>query len=81
MIRHAGTSKDPDIVASAKALRRSARRALDIGLSTGTPVYAIKDGKIVDLTQEAHRHIHAVAPLAVREQTTAYRTGKPRYKK
>ena len=81
MIRHAETSEDPDIVASAKALRRSARRALDLGLRTGTPVYAIKDGKIVDLTREAPRSMRVVAPLAVREQATAYRTGKPRRKK
>ena len=49
------TSKDPDIIASEKALRRAARRALEIGLKTGTPVYVIKRGKIVDLTKEYHR--------------------------
>lgn len=46
------TSKDPDIIASEKALRRAARRALEIGLETGTPVYVIKRGKIVDLTKD-----------------------------
>jgi hypothetical protein len=49
------TSKGPDIIASEKALRRAARRALEIGLETGTPVYAIKKGKIVDLTKGYHR--------------------------
>jgi hypothetical protein len=49
------TSKDPDIIASEKALRRAARRALEIGLKTGTPVYVIKRGKIVDISEE-HRH-------------------------
>jgi hypothetical protein len=49
------TSKDPDIIASEKALRRAARRALEIGLQTGTPVYVIKRGKIVDLTKEYRR--------------------------
>jgi hypothetical protein len=49
------TSKDPDIIASEKALRRAARRALEIGLETGTPVYAIKGGKIVDLTKNYRR--------------------------
>ena len=49
------TSKDPDIIASEKALRRAARRALEIGLTTGTPVYVIKGGKIVDLTKEHRR--------------------------
>ena len=48
-------SKDPDIIASEKALRRAARRALEIGLETGTPVYAIKRGKIVDLTKNHRR--------------------------
>jgi len=49
------TSKDPDIIASEKALRRAARRALEIGLKTGTPVYVIKRGKIVDISEE-YRH-------------------------
>ncbi len=49
------TSKDPDIIASEKALRRAARRALEIGLKTGTPVYVIKRGKIVDIAEE-HRN-------------------------
>lgn len=48
-------SKDPDIIASEKALRRAAKRALEIGLQTGTPVYVIKKGKIVDLTKECGR--------------------------
>ena len=46
-------SKDPDILASAKALRRAARRALELGRRTGTPVYVLKDGEIVDLTANA----------------------------
>jgi hypothetical protein len=49
------TSKDPDIIASEKALRRAARRALQIGLETNTPVYAIRRGKIVDLTKDYRR--------------------------
>jgi hypothetical protein len=44
-------SKDPDILASEKALRRAARRALEIGLQTGTAVFVLKEGKIVDLTK------------------------------
>ena len=42
--------KDPDILASFEALRRAARRALELGLRTGTPVYVLEDGQIVDLT-------------------------------
>src|SRR5689334_13616276 len=34
-----------------RALRRAARRALELGLKTGTPVYVVEDGKIVDLTK------------------------------
>jgi hypothetical protein len=47
--------KDPDILSSEQALRRAARRVLQIGLETGTPVWVIKRGKIVDLTQEYRR--------------------------
>jgi diaminopimelate decarboxylase len=52
MKRKAMGSKDPDIIASEKALRRAAKRALEIGLQTGTPVYVIKEGKIIDLAKE-----------------------------
>jgi len=52
MAKKQNRSKDPDIIASEKALRRAARRALQIGLETGTPVWGIKRGKIVDLTKE-----------------------------
>ncbi len=48
-------SKDPDIIASEKALRRAARRALQLGLQTGTPVYVMENGKIVDLTKQTCR--------------------------
>ena len=43
-------SRDPDILASEAALRRAARRARAIGRRTGTPVYVLKAGRIVDLT-------------------------------
>jgi hypothetical protein len=38
-----------------RALRRAAKRALELGLQMGTPVYVWKDGKIVDLTKEQRR--------------------------
>lgn len=38
--------------ATLRSLRRSARRALELGLQTGTPVYVWRDNKIVDLTKE-----------------------------
>jgi len=51
------TSKDPDIIASEAALRRAAKRALQIGLETGTPVYVLINGKIVDLTKRHRRGV------------------------
>ncbi len=50
-------SKDPDIIGSYTALRRAAKRALQIGLETGTPVWVLIDGKIVDLTKRYRRKI------------------------
>ena len=44
-------TKDPDILASAAALQRAARRALREGLENGTPVWVIKNGRMVDLTR------------------------------
>jgi len=38
--------------ATLRALRRAAKNALELGLQTGTPVYVVRKGKIVDLTQE-----------------------------
>jgi hypothetical protein len=48
-------SKDPDIIGSEVALRRAAKRALRLGLQTGTPVYVLERGKIVDLTKRYRR--------------------------
>jgi hypothetical protein len=50
-----GRSKDPDILAVPVALRRAAKRALQLGLETGTPVWVIKDGRMVDLTRGQQR--------------------------
>ena len=35
-----------------RALRRAAKRALELGMQTGTPVWVMKKGKLVDLTKE-----------------------------
>ena len=45
-------SRSREIKDTLRALRRAARRALELGLETGTPVYVWKNGKIVDLTKE-----------------------------
>lgn len=54
MNRSTRPSKDPDILASMKALRRAAKRALELGRQTGTPVYVLKRGKIVDIAAKKH---------------------------
>jgi len=38
------------MLAAGKALRRAAKRALELGLKNGTPVYVWEKGQIVDLT-------------------------------
>lgn len=73
MTKPSMTSKNPDIIASAKALRRAARRALELGLSTGTPVYVMKGGEIVDLTREVSGTARREGAAAVREAPAAYK--------
>jgi hypothetical protein len=43
---------DPDLLNAEAALKRAAKRALEIGLKNNTPVYIWRDGKIYDLTQD-----------------------------
>jgi hypothetical protein len=45
-------SHSREIEDTLRALRRAAKRALDLGLQTGTPVYVWKNNEIVDLTKE-----------------------------
>ena len=45
------SQQSPEVQDTLRALRRAARRALELGIKTGTPVYVIKDNKIVDLTK------------------------------
>ena len=59
MIKRSHGSKDPDIIASEAAQRRAARRARQIGLETGTPVYVLKKGQIVDLIEQQRRNAKA----------------------
>ena len=46
------SSPSPEAKDTLRALRRSARRALELGLKMGTPVYVWQEGKIVDLTKK-----------------------------
>ena len=42
-------SKDPDIVGSFAALRRAAVAARRLGRQTGTPVYVLRGGRVVNI--------------------------------
>ncbi|MBX3475175.1 MAG: hypothetical protein KF754_12385 [Planctomycetes bacterium] len=42
-------SKDPDIRGSYPALKRAAKRAMQRAIATGTPLYVMQGGKIVNL--------------------------------
>jgi hypothetical protein len=42
-------SSDPDIVGSFPALRRAARAARKLGEQTGTPVYVLEGGRVVNI--------------------------------
>jgi len=45
-------SHSREIEDTLRALRRAAKRALELGLQTGTPVYVWKNDRIIDLTKE-----------------------------
>ena len=55
MNRRAQGSSDSDILPAGVALRRAARRTRELGRETGTPVYVLKNGRIVDPTKEWRR--------------------------
>ena len=46
------SSPSPEAQDVLRALRRAAKRALELGLKTGTPVWVMKNGKLTDLTKE-----------------------------
>jgi diaminopimelate decarboxylase len=43
--------KDPDLLGSVKAIRRSAVSALKLARKTNTPCYVVRDGKIVNVAK------------------------------
>jgi hypothetical protein len=53
MIQYTSPSRSPVILSCSKALRRAAKRALELGIRTNTPVYVMEKGRIVDI---AKRH-------------------------
>ena len=46
------SSQSQEVKDTLRALRRAARKALELGIKTGTPVYVIRNSKIVDLTKD-----------------------------
>jgi hypothetical protein len=52
MSRQSSGAKDQETAATLRALRRAARRARELGARTKTPVYVIKDQRIVNLTKQ-----------------------------
>jgi hypothetical protein len=56
--------RDPDLRHVEAALRRAAAKARELGRRTNTPVYILRDGKIVDLTAEAEAQATDAGPTA-----------------
>lgn len=48
-------SSDPDILASLPALRRAARRARKRAQQTGTPIFVMRAGRVVNLNPSSKR--------------------------
>ena len=51
--------QDPDLKHSEAALRRAAERARELGRRTNTPVWVIREGRLVDLTKEGEKSAQA----------------------
>jgi len=51
-MRRQANSHSSETADITRALRRAARRALELGIKTGTPVYVMRNNKILDLTKE-----------------------------
>ena len=63
-----------------RALRRAARRALELGIQTRTPVYVVENGKIVDLTKrkQAGTTVKTTKPRIAKPKTRKPATSKPK---
>ena len=48
-MKNTKTSSDPDIVASLPALRRAAQAARRLAKRTGTALYVLQGGRVVDI--------------------------------
>jgi hypothetical protein len=68
MSRQSTAAEDREVGATLRALRRAARRALELGVRTGTPVYVIQNHRIVDLTkQDASAPLKQINPRGTRK--------------
>ena len=47
--------EDSDMVYAETALRRAAEKARELGRRTHTPVWVVRDGRLVDLTKEEEK--------------------------
>lgn len=45
----AGPTRDPDLLKVGDALRRAARKAIELSQQTGTPCYIWQDGRVVNV--------------------------------
>jgi Fe2+ transport system protein FeoA len=66
-------SQSREVEDTLRALRRAAKRALELGLKTGTPVYVMENGKIVDLTK---RKRSATKVVTRKAKTTRAKTSR-----
>ena len=47
--------KDADLRGALPALKRAARRALELARQTGTPCWVLRNGRMVDIAGESER--------------------------
>lgn len=67
------SSPSPEAKETLRALRRAARNALELGIKTGTPVYVMRNNKIVDLTR-SRVHQESRSQNALQRRSDAYET-------
>jgi len=71
-------SHSREIEDTLRALRRAARRALQLGIKTGTPVYVVENGKIVDLTKRKRTGTKTKSTKAKSTKAKTTKTPKPK---
>ncbi len=60
--------RDPELRHVDAALRRAAARARELGLQTNTPVWIMRDGKMIDLTAEAKAKQHSSTSIEAKPE-------------